>query len=254
MVSLRTNPVLQKICIIIPCYNEADRLPADKISAFLQNHSHIRIIGVDDGSTDRTIEVLKLLNLDFQKQFSIIEMPKNSGKAEAVRTGIQKAASDADSDYIGFWDADLSTPLDELNWFCAFSGGQLHHDIIMGSRTSRLGSNIDRNMMRHYLGRVFATFTSVILRLKVYDTQCGAKLFKREIVGNLFVDPFKSAWFFDVELLARYIRNNGHNSTYEKVLEVPLRQWVEVKGSKLKLLDFLRVPLELIKIKRHYKL
>lgn len=181
-------------------------------------------------------------------------MPKNSGKAEAVRTGILKAAKETNADYIGFWDADMSTPLQEINWFIEFSGGNLHHDIVMGSRISRLGSNIDRKMMRHYLGRVFATFTSVILKLKVYDTQCGAKLFKREIADSLFNNPFRSAWFFDVELLARFIKIYGHSKTYEKVLEVPLTQWEEVKGSKLKALDFLKVPFELLKIKRHYKL
>jgi hypothetical protein len=148
----------------------------------------------------------------------------------------------------------MSTPLSELVWFSEFSGGNLKYDIIMGSRISRLGSNIDRKMMRHYLGRIFATFTSIILKLKVYDTQCGAKVFKKEIVSDLFSAPFKSKWFFDVELLARYIKLHGHDKTYEQTLEVPLRRWIEVKGSKLKATDFLKVPLELIKIKRHYKL
>ncbi len=251
---MHLNPLLQKICIVIPCYNEASRLPVEQILTFLETHGHIQIIGVNDGSRDSTMQVLQSLQNSFPEQFTVLDMTKNSGKAEAVRTGVLKAAKETNADYIGFWDADMSTPLKEIYWFIEFSGGHLQHEIVMGSRISRLGSNIDRKMMRHYLGRVFATFTSVILKLKVYDTQCGAKLFKREIAESLFNTPFKSAWFFDVELLARFIKTYGHNKTYEQVLEVPLKQWKEVKGSKLKALDFLKVPFELLKIKRHYKL
>ena len=144
-------------------------------------------------------------------QFSTFDMPMNSGKAEAVRAGMLMAHDAFDSDYFGFWDADMSTPLSELNWMLEFSGGKLQHEIVMGSRISRLGSQINRKMMRHYLGRIFATFTSIILDLKVYDTQCGAKLFSRKVVKPLFHAPFISKWFFDVELLARYIKTNGHN-------------------------------------------
>jgi glycosyltransferase involved in cell wall biosynthesis len=224
------------------------------IEAFLKQHPHVSMLGVNDGSTDQTLSVLKSLENTLPHQFVAFNMPKNSGKAEAVRSGILHAFAQLDVEYFGFWDADMSTPLSELNWFSAFSGGNLRHHIIMGSRISRMGSNIDRKMMRHYLGRVFATFTSIILQLKVYDTQCGAKLFSKDSIPSLFTDPFRSKWFFDVELLARHIKIYGHDKTYERVLEIPLNRWIEVKGSKLKASDFLKVPLELMKIKRHYKL
>jgi glycosyltransferase involved in cell wall biosynthesis len=225
-----------------------------EIEAFLKQHPHVFMLGVNDGSSDHTLSVLKSLENTLPQQFVAFNMPKNSGKAEAVRSGMLHAHAHFDAEYLGFWDADMSTPLSELNWFSAFSGGTLRHRIIMGSRISRMGSNIDRKMMRHYLGRVFATFTSIILKLKVYDTQCGAKLFSKDIIPTLFADTFKSKWFFDVELLARHIKLYGHDKTYEHVLEIPLNRWIEVKGSKLKASDFLKVPLELMKIKRHYKL
>jgi len=251
---LQSFQALQKCCIIIPCFNEENRLPVAEIQAFISQNSHVQLLGVNDGSRDRTLALLQALEKGHPGQFATYDMPANSGKAEAVRAGMLHAITAFDAEYYGFWDADMSTPLSELVWFSEFSGGNLKYDIIMGSRISRLGSNIDRKMMRHYLGRIFATFTSIILKLKVYDTQCGAKVFKKEIVSDLFSAPFKSKWFFDVELLARYIKLHGHDKTYEQTLEVPLRRWIEVKGSKLKATDFLKVPLELIKIKRHYKL
>jgi len=224
------------------------------ITTFLQAHPEVSVLAVNDGSTDETLQLLQQLNNILPAQFNFLNLEKNAGKAEAVRQGMLKATTTSEAGYIGFWDADLSTPLEELIWFTDFSGGTLHHDIIMGSRIARLGSRIDRKNLRHYLGRVFATATSMILDLKVYDTQCGAKLFKREWVKQLFTAPFKSAWFFDVELLARYIQQQGHEKTYERVLEVPLNRWIEVKGTKLKTTDFLKVPFELLKIKRHYRL
>jgi glycosyltransferase involved in cell wall biosynthesis len=254
MLTLHSFQALQKCCIIIPCFNEENRLPVAEIEAFLIQNGHIQLLGVNDGSSDRTLALLQTLEKNHPGHFAVYNMPANAGKAEAVRMGMLHAMAAYDVDYFGFWDADLSTPLTELNWFSEFSGGNLVHDIVMGSRISRLGSHINRKMMRHYLGRVFATFTSLILKLKVYDTQCGAKIFKKDIVNDLFSEPFKSKWFFDVELLARYLKLYGHDKTYERALEVPLRCWVEVKGSKLKPTDFLKVPFELIKIKRHYKL
>ena len=253
-VKLHSFLLLQKICLIIPCFNEEHRLPVAQIEAYLKQNPYVFMLGVNDGSRDQTLSVLQSLADTLPQQFFVFDMPVTSGKAEAVRAGMLHAYNHFDVDYLGFWDADMSTPLTELNWFTAFSGGTLQHQIIMGSRISRMGSNIDRKIMRHYLGRVFATFTSIILKLKVYDTQCGAKLLIKEIIPELFTGSFKSKWFFDVELLARYIKLYGHDKTYEQVLEVPLKRWIEVKGSKLKATDFLKVPFELLKIKRHYKL
>ena len=245
---------MQKICIIIPCYNEEKRLNIGALKDFMQNHPHISFLGVNDGSKDRTESLLSELQKEFKNQFEALNLQKNGGKAEAVRQGILHAVQQDNFDYLGYWDADFSTPLSELDHFVAFSGGHLSHSIIMGSRIARLGSRVQRKMMRHYLGRIFSTLTSRVLNLRVYDTQCGAKLIAANEAKDLFEKPFVSKWFFDVEVLARFIVKYGRKKTYTHILEVPLNEWVEVGGSKLKVMDFIKVPLELLKIRRHYKL
>lgn len=220
----------------------------------MNTHANVTFLGVNDGSKDNTLDVLKSIHQQYPAQFRYFDMPVNSGKAEAVRSGILHAMQSDNYDYIGYWDADFSTTLEELDWFIHFSGGELSHDIIMGCRVARLGSQVQRKIFRHYLGRVFSTVTSNMLNLRVYDTQCGAKLFRSTLVPALFADSFTSKWFFDVEILARCISTKGREYLYTHALEIPLKAWYEIKGSKLKWSDFLKVPLELLKIRRRYNL
>jgi hypothetical protein len=124
---------------------------------------------------------------------------------------------------------------------------------VLGSRVRLLGHDIDRRVARHYLGRVFATAASVTLRLPVYDTQCGAKLFRvSETVEALFAEPFCTGWVFDVEILARLVRDVGHEAAARRVCELPLERWQDVAGSRVKPIDFARAIGELHRIHRRY--
>lgn len=245
---------MQKICIIIPCYNEEKRLNIKALQDFIRSHPGITFYGVNDGSTDLTLKHLENLQQEFPGQFFSLDLQTNMGKADAVRMGVLEAHKTGNFDYIGYWDADFSTPLEEIDHFIAFSGNRLTHTLILGSRISRLGSNIRRKFLRHYLGRFFSTLTSNLLKLRVYDTQCGAKIIASAEIESLFSEPFVSKWFFDVEILARLIKKYGHEKTYDIALEVPLLEWNEIGGSKLKASDFFKVPFELLKIKRFYKI
>jgi hypothetical protein len=109
--------------------------------------------------------------------------------------------------------------------------------------------------MRHYLGRVFATFASLVLRLAVYDTQCGAKLFRvNPTVSNLFQQPFRSRWIFDVELLARFVQSVGPQRAEAAIFEYPLEQWRDVPGSKLRPKHFAKAAWDLFMIRSNYRL
>jgi len=115
-----------------------------------------------------------------------------------------------------------------------------------------LGAQVKRKNSRHYLGRIFATVASKILKLPVYDTQCGAKLYKKNIVLQLFEEQFITKWLFDVELLARYINLFGRGNAIEKIYEFPVFRWEDVGASRLKIIDFIKAPLELWKINKKY--
>jgi hypothetical protein len=121
----------------------------------------------------------------------------------------------------------------------------------MGSRVQLLGRAIERKHVRHYLGRVFATCASLSLGLPVYDTQCGAKLFRHtEALARALEQPFTSRWVFDVELLARLVRPGPGIAgiTEDRIREEPLLSWTDVPGSKLRPAAALRSGLELLRI------
>ncbi|CAM4152780.1 glycosyltransferase [Gillisia hiemivivida] len=236
---------MSKICIIIPCFNEEERINLKIFSEYIESNSH-NFYFINDGSFDNTLDILEELKKLHPDKVKVIDLSMNYGKAEAVRQGILKAAEFPGFDYIGYLDADLATPLQEIDYLTAnFSYG---YKFIMGSRVKRLGATIERDLTRHYMGRIFATVASIVLKLKPYDSQCGAKFFEVGLAQELFSSPFASKWLFDLELLFRYKSKNKED--YKKyILEVPLRLWKEKEGSKIKLVDFFIAPLDLIKIR-----
>jgi glycosyltransferase involved in cell wall biosynthesis len=240
-------------CIIIPCYNEATRLPVAAFEAYWQQHPEVLFCFVDDGSTDTTRTLLEQLHATYPAQVDALILPKNQGKAGAVRAGMLHVSTTSQADYIGFLDADLATPLSAIQDLEARLSAQPALDLVMGSRIKYLGTDIRRNPVRHYAGRVIATLISTILKLGVYDTQCGAKLFRRELVTDLFTEPFLSPWLFDVEVLARLIRNYGREEIQHHVAEMPLRQWIEMDDSRIKVSYYFKLWYELYRISRVYR-
>ena len=224
--------------IVVPCYNEELRLPADEFLKFLCQ-SDVHMVFVDDGSHDKTLDRLMSLRAGQEDRVFVIHLPSNQGKAEAVRKGLLFAL-DQGVDYIGYWDADLATPLNAIPQFMAIFATRPDLDMVFGSRVKLLGRHVHRQSSRHYLGRVFATVVSVMLRLPIYDTQCGAKILRvRPNTRGLVKEPFRSRWVFDVELLARYIRQLGSSTpAAQRIYEYPLDAWEDVGGSKVKPLDF----------------
>lgn len=241
--------------IVIPCYDEARRLRVEAFADFVRKTEDVHFLFVNDGSRDATLDVLRALEAREPGRISVLDQQPNLGKAEAVRAGIN-AALERGARYAGYFDADLATPLGEIRPMIDVLDERPEIEIVFGARVQLMGRNIQRRKLRHYLGRVFATVASESLGLPIYDTQCGAKLFRvSPELAPLFAEPFVASWIFDVEILARLIASRRGSSlprAAEVIYEYPLTEWVDVDGSKVRAGDFLRSAFEMAAIYRRY--
>jgi len=243
--------------VVVPCYNEAARLRVDEFERFLRDESNrgIRLLFVNDGSKDGTLSILNSLRDRFPGRVSVLDQQPNLGKAEAVRKGMLEVIASGQAEITGFWDADLATPLAQIRDMLELLADNPNLNLVFGARVRLLGREIQRQPLRHYLGRCFATVVSMLLRMPIYDTQCGAKLFRiTPQLKQVLAEPFHSRWIFDVEMLARFVElHNGNVQQMEKeIYEYPLPVWTDVAGSKLTSMDFFKALAELTTIYRRY--
>jgi dolichyl-phosphate beta-glucosyltransferase len=213
---------------------------------------NLHLLLVDDGSTDRTADRLLALQQDSPQAISLLPLVNNSGKAEAVRRGMLQAMASG-ADIVGYLDADFATPAAGMLDLVNIMNSQLQIDVLLGSRWLHLGSDIKRSAFRHYTGRVFATLASNILALPVYDTQCGAKLFRvSALLESALNAPFASNWAFDVELIGRLRYGFGAHKglPLAAFYEQPLAKWHDVGGSKLRSLQIVKTLFEMLIIRR----
>jgi len=246
---------LSKTLIVVPCFDEARRLAREKFVDAIAAQPGLGFVFVDDGSRDGTGALLDALCAEHSDRMRVLHLDRNEGKAEAVRRGVEFAIA-PDVGFVGYFDADLATPLSEVSaMLAAFDDPDVY--AVLGSRVGLLGRRIQRSALRHYAGRVFATAASALLGIAVYDTQCGAKLF-RNVPGirKVFAERFSVRWTFDVEILARCQRiahDGGLQPVESGVVEHPVAEWRDVSGSKLRPQDALTAIVELARIGRTYR-
>jgi glycosyltransferase involved in cell wall biosynthesis len=236
--------------IVVPCFNEEHRIDQ---AAFLglAGTEDVRLLFVDDGSTDATGRVLAAM-ADASDAIEVFSLDTNTGKAEAVRRGLVVALRSG-TGVVGYYDADLATPPEELVRLIRELRSRPELSGVLASRVARLGSSIERNAVRHYVGRTYATIASIALGITVYDTQCGAKVFR---VNDTFVaalaEPFRSSWAFDAEMLHRLLRGNAHapGLPVDSFVELPLTAWHDVSGSKMRFGPALAALFDLLRIAR----
>jgi glycosyltransferase involved in cell wall biosynthesis len=224
-----TPPAEQTPCaVVIPCYNEEHRLRSDEFLRYLESHPDLTFVFVNDGSDDGTLRVLQKAQAAAARGIEVVHLEANGGKGEAVRRGMLHAMKNTGASVVGFWDADLATPLDAIADLREVLDGRREIEMVFGSRVKLLGRWVERRAVRHYLGRVFATVVSTLLRMPIYDTQCGAKLFRStEALRKALAEPFSCRWVFDVEMLARFIQQSGGDvaSVQGRIYEYPLHVW-----------------------------
>ncbi len=239
------------LCIVIPAYNEEKKLDISSFRNFLAQNSLVSILFVNDASTDNTVATLEPLKIEFKKQVEILCNTTNLGKAESVRKGMNHALTNIHAVKYAFLDADLATSLKECLRIAHTVENKIRFSF--GSRILTLGTDIQRSSFRHYVGRIVATAISNTLKLKVYDTQCGCKVFDRELSLTIFQDPFISRWLFDVEIFFRTMKELGRDKIEEKVIEHPLKKWIDKGESKVQFSYFFKLWLDLWKIRRKYR-
>ena len=233
-----------KVAIIIPCYNEADRLDTNKFTEYLLQNTHVHFYFIDDGSTDNTIFIINGIISKFSNHVTLLKNESNKGKAESVRLGVIESFT-KNPDYIGYLDADLAAPIEEIDHLLNIIKADTKKEVVFASRIQLIGNEIKRKFFRHFIGRIFATCVSLLLKIQIYDTQCGAKIFSKKICEAIFVERFISPWLFDVELFARLLNVYGMEKTIQMSYEHPVSKWIDIDGSKVKPIFFLKAPFEL---------
>lgn len=251
---------MQRIAVVVPCYNEEHRLSADTFMKELSNNPSLTILFVDDGSRDNTLSVIQKICDVNPASALCLSLGENSGKGEAVRRGMLYLLEKGSYDIIGFWDADLSVPLSEIFDFADVFRINPNVQSVIGSRVHLAGRLVERVHLRHYIGRLFATVMCWTFGFAVYDTQCGAKLFNRKVINHVLQEPFCSRWIFDVELIVRisrlpFLRDNKKWLHYDSWLyEMPVKEWRNVTGSKRSLSAYSTALLDYMTMVRRYLL
>ncbi len=240
------------VAVVIPCYNEAERLMSEEFERFALENLGYHLCFVNDGSTDNTLEILKQISKGNEGNISVYNCERNGGKAEAVRQGMLHMAKDAQYDYIGYLDADLSTDFSDFDELVrTLEDSQFQ--IVSGSRISRMGADITKESARKIISKSINLIIQRILGMPFKDTQCGAKVMKRELVGKMFDKTFVTKWLFDVEIFIRMRKLFGRKQAIASICEQPLNRWIHADGSKLSYRDSIRIVLQLLVLSWNYR-
>ncbi|MDA9016072.1 glycosyltransferase [Flavobacteriaceae bacterium] len=249
--ALRVCIQFMDLCIIVPCFNEAKRIPLVDFETFLSHYPKVTLYFVNDGSTDETAAVIASFQKRQLEKVHLLNLHQNLGKGNAVRQGMLHALDNKGCDTFAYLDADLSTSLEECNHLAE----QIKDlkQFVFGSRIKKIDNSIERKFFRFIIGRVIATAISKVLNLAVYDTQCGCKIFTKKTAKLAFGAPFISTWLFDVELFFR-LKNHFGTSDFKTIsAEVPLKKWRDQGGSKIEWTYGFKMWMDLLKIKRKYQ-
>jgi len=240
--------------IVIPCFRESSRLPSflNSLAAeFTRRGLKGRILVVDDGSGKEEVKAtLKAIAPTLEKYPDVVPppllVPHNGGKGHAIYTGWSHAA-EGNAELLCFADADGSTNAQEV---CHLIEHAMTHyievDAVWGSRVKMLGKHVDRSLIRHVVGRCFATMASIITGVAIYDSQCGAKVVKTSAYKAIEGTLKETGFVFDVELSLVLLKKGYH------IVEVPV-SWFDVAGSKVHMIrDIIKMGRGLFRIRSRH--
>ena len=233
---------MNSISIVIPAYNEEQRLPAslEQVLGYLsaREWSSREVLVVNDGSTDETQSVVEELAAS-RPDVRLLNNPGNRGKGYSVRHGMLEAAGD----WVLFSDADLSAPIEELDKLIRVAREQ-GGEVVIGSRAlDRSLIGVHQSGFREWAGRIFNLMMRILTGLPFWDTQCGFKLFSARAAREVFKRQRLDGFGFDVESLF-VARKLGF-----KTVEIPVR-WNHVEGTKVSMFsDSINMFLDLVRVR-----
>ncbi|MBI4370184.1 MAG: glycosyltransferase family 2 protein [Elusimicrobia bacterium] len=233
---------MSRLTVILPMFNEAQYVEAvisETANYFRAKNFDFDIIAIDDGSTDQTGEKLRRVGPAYP--LSVISLPQNQGKGAAVRRGILAAKGE----FLFFLDADLATPVSEFDKFIPHMNRRA--DIVIGSRRIKESDIVvHQSKLREFMGEIFYQAVYALLSNDVRDTNCGFKLFRREVGQRLFRLSRIDRWGFDAEILF-LARHLGY-----AIKEIPVR-WFNKPTTKVHLVSAVTGTIgELIRIKMNH--
>ena len=233
-----------KIIIVIPCFNEAQRLDLSYFNK-LSRIQNTMWVFVDDGSTDSTSKILK--NYSKKKNTINVRINHNVGKSNAIAYGMNYAFSKiSDIGWIGFLDSDGAFATSDVERIIKMTSSSKKYDALYTSRVKMAGRDIRRNNTRHIIARLITSLFGLVWKDIPYDTQSGFKLYRySDNFNSIFIKLFKTKWFFDIELSIRYSKYKKKNI---HVWEEPVSSWIDIPGSKINYRQSMRIVLEVIYI------
>lgn len=237
------------LILVVPCFNEESRWNLKYWESISLIHG-ITLYFINDGSQDQTSAKISCLTKD--TQHVLITLPKNLGKAEAIRLGFQEAVL-KNPIGIGFLDADGAFSIEDvrtqISTFKRLNRSRQNPVSVWSSRVQLAGRNIERKMLRHYIARILVTMLARTFKFKIYDTQSGMKIFPlTPTLVACIQKKFQTRWFIDLEL---YLRWRSHEKRDMAIWEEPVLAWRDVQGSKLSRSQYLTILNDLRKLKSY---
>jgi dolichyl-phosphate beta-glucosyltransferase len=230
------NPLLT---IIIPAYNEEQRLPTTlpQVADFVEAQDYpADILVVDNASTDRTSDIVRAVVAE-HPIISLLYQPIQ-GKGAAVRKGMLEGRGE----YLFICDADLAMPIEEVNKFLPPTLSD--YDVAIASREAPGAVRYNEPWYRHLMGRAFNLLVRLLAVPGIQDTQCGFKCLRREAARDIFTVQKIDGWAFDVEIL-HIARRRGY-----RIVEVPIH-WYYGEGSRVSpIRDSINMLIEVLRIRR----
>lgn len=239
--------MISNLTIIYPIFNEENRLPKSffHIIKYLKHEKNrkIELILVDDGSRDKSLELIKNFKKKYKSKFNIkiVSLRINKGKGFAIYRGISKAKYE----WILTLDIDHSVNLNQLNFWEKKNYISNDAFVYIGSRTHK-DSEVKKLLVRSFLGKIFSFIIKLLFRIELADTQCGFKLYKKNIAKKCFKNLIRTRYEHDIEVIIKLKKNKI------KIKELPVK-WIHKKDSKVNIfIDPLKMFLGILILKFYY--